>query len=116
MTRPFLLVTGTRDTGRGGQPYTWRLDPFRLSPKGEKYLLLIQGADHGFGGISGSRRRRPEAAHLAAVLAATTAFWDVQLKGREEARAFLASGGLHDVSGRKAQLSTGSGGSVRVGG
>jgi predicted dienelactone hydrolase len=107
MTRPFLLVTGTQDGGRGGQPYTWRLDPFRLSPPGDKYLLVIQDADHGFGGITGTRRRRAEATHLASVLSATTAFWDAQLKGSAEAAAFLRSGELPRASGGKAELTAG---------
>lgn len=55
-TRPMMVITGTNDTGRGEQSYEWRKDPYNLSPKGDKYLLVVDGAYHHFGGISGVRR------------------------------------------------------------
>ena len=44
--RPLMVMTGTHDRGRRGQPPEWRIDPFTLSPPGDKYLVFIQDAYH----------------------------------------------------------------------
>ncbi|MDJ0976469.1 MAG: alpha/beta hydrolase fold domain-containing protein, partial [Planctomycetota bacterium] len=54
ITRPMYVLTGTLDTGRGGRPFTWRTDPYTYAPKGDKYLTIIEGARHSFGGVSGN--------------------------------------------------------------
>jgi acetyl esterase/lipase len=95
LTLPTLVITGTLDRGRGGQPYTWRVEPFERAPAGHKYLALVVGARHGFGGISGARLGRRAGgsapAQVAAVQALTLLFWDAQLKASPRARAALAS-------------------------
>ncbi|MHC5009822.1 MAG: alpha/beta hydrolase family protein [Planctomycetota bacterium] len=90
---PALIVTGSRDRGRGGQSPTWRRDPFDLSPAGSKWLVWIDGADHGFGGITGRTRpgRRRNADHVAWVKAATLSFWNATLREDEDDAAYLAS-------------------------
>jgi dienelactone hydrolase len=50
-TRPAIVITGSKDPGRKGEPYTWRLEPFKYAPPGDKFLLFIEGAHHGFGTI-----------------------------------------------------------------
>jgi dienelactone hydrolase len=51
MTPPMLTITGTRDRGRAGQPYTWRLEPFERCPKGDKHALVIEDGGHDLGGL-----------------------------------------------------------------
>lgn len=45
--RPMLHVTGTEDRGAGGQDPAWRKQPFLRAPAGDKYFVLIEGANHG---------------------------------------------------------------------
>jgi predicted dienelactone hydrolase len=101
ITIPMIVITGTRDPGRGGQGYKWRIDPFTYAEPPDKYLLVIEGADHSFGGVSHTERGRPGIgerdnpeipAHVDYVQSSTTAFWDAYLLGNEEAMAFLATG------------------------
>lgn len=53
--RPMMIVTGTEDNGRRKQNYLWRSEAFHLAPPGDKYLIVIDGGYHGFGGITGTR-------------------------------------------------------------
>lgn len=104
--RPMLTITGTLDKGRHGDDYRWRLDPFKYSPKGDKFLVVIEDAQHGLGGIS--TRRFPQSgpenpAMLDAVKAASLAFFDAYLGGSEQALGYLKSRELQSES--KAPLS-----------
>jgi predicted dienelactone hydrolase len=109
LTRPALVVTGSKDdSGRTGKPYTWRLEPFEYAPPGDKYLLFIEGAHHGFGGIAGAVRTQgsgpPDPAQVRWVNAAAVAFWDAHLRDHAAARAFLASEQLAKHSQSAARL------------
>ena len=107
VTRPFLVLTGTEDGGRGGQPFVWRLDPFLLAPPGDKHLVLVLGARHGFGGIAGTARfptsGPANAGHLDLVKAASLLFLDRYVRGREAAAAPLAATDLSTASGGRAR-------------
>lgn len=96
--RPMLVMTGSRDgPTRTGQPAEWRKKPYELSPPGDKYLVWVEGLDHGYGGITGanfSQRNRPNPDHVAWTKVVTVAFWDAYLKQSGEARAYLESGKL----------------------
>ena len=46
ITKPMMVVTGTRDTGAAGETPAWRLRPYDLSPPGEKYAVLVDGFAH----------------------------------------------------------------------
>ncbi len=53
LDRPTLVMTGTLDEGQNTdtttgarQTYQQKLDPFRLSPPGQKYSVVIDGASH----------------------------------------------------------------------
>jgi len=89
-TRPTLVVTGTHDSSpRSGAPYTCRIEAYESMPPGDKYLLFIEEAHHGFGGIAG-KLRYPGAGPMVpeqveAVKRATLAFWDLYLRGRSNA-------------------------------
>jgi predicted dienelactone hydrolase/CubicO group peptidase (beta-lactamase class C family) len=95
VTRPLLLVTGTKDYGRKGDDWRWRLDPYRYAPPPDKFLLVIEDAWHGFGGIvgdAGFRGRGPDDPdQRRCVQRVSTAFWDAYLRGDAKAAAFLRS-------------------------
>ncbi|MCA9800756.1 MAG: hypothetical protein KC777_02160 [Cyanobacteria bacterium HKST-UBA02] len=99
--RPMMTITGTRDKGRHGDDYQWRLDPYKYSPKGDKFLVVIEDAQHGLGGIS--TRRFPQSgpdnpAMLDAVKAASLAFFDAYLGGSEQVQGYLKSRVLQSES------------------
>ncbi|MEM6363371.1 MAG: hypothetical protein AAF745_03020 [Planctomycetota bacterium] len=108
LERPALVVTGSNDAGRNGQDYTWRLDPYELSPPRDKYLLFIQDAYHGFGGITGSSgmgNAGPDNPnHVAYVQSMTTAFWDFYLKNDPAAKLALTDNRINDLSDSEATI------------
>lgn len=83
---PFLSVTGTEDVVplSPGVKAPDRQRPFRAMPAGDKYLLVLDGADHMV--FAGGEQRRSRAANDArtekVVLEATTAFWRRFLAGQ----------------------------------
>ena len=86
---PMMTITGTRDRGAGGQTVEWKKEPYRLSPPGDKYLVVIDGANHfSFGGRLGGRT----AGVTDAVNALSTQFWDAHLKDSRASRECLRSG------------------------
>jgi len=83
---PMMIVTGTEDKGRGRQDYRWRCEAFALCAPGDKFLLVIQGGYHGFGGITGTRFFGSGPAnddHVKIVQKASLAFFDSYLKTEE---------------------------------
>ncbi|MEM9701562.1 MAG: hypothetical protein AAF907_03865, partial [Planctomycetota bacterium] len=107
--RPALVMTGSNDGGRNGQGHEWRLDPYEFSPPDEKFLLFIQGAYHGFGGITGttgmgnSGPANPN--HVVYVQSTTTAFWDAYLKDDAEAKKALGANAIETLSDGEAKIS-----------
>ncbi|NWG47279.1 MAG: hypothetical protein HXY25_12135 [Alphaproteobacteria bacterium] len=95
VTMPQLVLTGTRDhSGRTGAPFTWRTEPFFYGPDERNYLFIVEGADHGFGGIASASeslegRRPPNPEHVRYVESVTTAFFDAWLNGSQDAWAFF---------------------------
>ncbi len=59
--KPVLMITGDNDgspmPGMDKQTGLWRKEAFDNSPKGDRYLLWIDGAQHNFGGIAGPGNR-----------------------------------------------------------
>ena len=112
MIAPALVVYGDEDVGplstRGAD---WRADPYALAP-GPKDLLVLKGAKHGLGGISGwdageTLDESPE--RLAVVQRMTLAYLRSQLFEEEEdgdgawgraCRAFEGLEGLGRVEGK----------------
>ena len=96
---PALYITGTKDV-RPGHEFAWRREPFELSPEGDKYLLIVDGANHvSFGGGPGGAARVGAGIGGSTVAVATnfvktssTAFFDAYLKGDRSAQAFLDHG------------------------
>jgi predicted dienelactone hydrolase len=110
--RPAFYITGTKDI-RPGHQFSWRKEPFELSPNGDKYLLIVDGANHvSFGGgPSGATRLRAGIGGSTVAVAtnfvktSSTAFFDACLKGDKQAQAFLAEG-LVKYAGKQATLSS----------
>ena len=93
---PMMTITGTRDRGAGGQTVEWKKEPYRLSPPGDKYLVVIDGANHfSFGGRLGART----AGVTDAVNALSTHFWDAHLRDSRASREYLQSGRPAQESG-----------------
>jgi predicted dienelactone hydrolase len=103
---PMMIITGTRDPGWGGG-HAWRAEPFHGAPPGNKYLILIHGGRHDFGGISRSSTAFPYARderEAGITQHASLAFWDAHLSNRPEAQEFLKRRGLEDLLGEDARL------------
>lgn len=88
LTIPMMAMTGTRDQGAGGQGVEWKKEPYKFSPAGEKYLVVIDGANHvSFGGGLGSRGSKI----TDIVKLSSTHFWDAHLKGLDASKKYLQS-------------------------
>lgn len=91
LKRPFFSITGTRDDGIGLQDISAdnRTLPYRHMPAGDKYLLVLEGAAHmHFSGQHSLRQQAPPRVE-SAVQAASLAFWEATLSGRQGARTWL---------------------------
>jgi predicted dienelactone hydrolase len=99
---PWLLMTGTKDVSPiGGQTVESRLAVFPALPAGDKYQLVLDGAEHSAfgGGREGQRlqlrNRNPN--HHRAILALSTAFWDAYLREDVAAKRWLTGEGPRGV-------------------
>ena len=118
VTRPLMVITGSRDRGVKGQDPAWRLDAYRLSPPGGKFSVWLEGASHrSFSGRAaepgaalprdkgkGAVSAEGEVALFQQVRIASLAFWDAFLRDDAGAKAFLDSDALAKESGGKAKL------------
>jgi predicted dienelactone hydrolase len=106
--KPLLVMTGSADgPTRTGQPAEWRKKPYELSPPGDKYLVWVEGLDHGYGGITGvnmNPKHKPNDDHVRYTKMVTLAFWDAYLKDSSDAKAYLASDRLPSFSKGSLQL------------
>ena len=95
--RPLMATGGSRDIGRvnpGGLTATeWRMQPFLLTPPGDKYVVITDGTDHYMGGLICNPKRGEGPDHDAAAIvrAMTTAFLDAYLKDESAALDFLTT-------------------------
>lgn len=98
---PWMLMTGTEDTGQVGraQNPADRLAVYPALPPGGKYELVLFGAKHSaFGERPGSpmeRLKNPN--HHRAIKALSTAFWDTYLKENAAAGLWLDGSGPASV-------------------
>ena len=97
---PWLLMTGTHDTALiGGQTVQSRLAVFPALPPGDKYELVLDGAEHS----AFTDRRLPgdtqprNPNHHRAILALSTAFWDAYLRENAAAQTWLAGDGPREI-------------------
>jgi len=95
--RPVLVLTGSEDKSPfepDKKNATWRLGAYENLPPGDKYLVFIDGAHHGFGGISGAKWRGSGPKiddHVRIVQQTCLAFLDAHVRGDETAKKWLAS-------------------------
>jgi predicted dienelactone hydrolase len=105
---PVMHLTGTRDSGQGNRPWTWRLEAFEQADDGDWILVVIDGATHmAFSDARGhrvGRRADVETDHHIYILSACTAFLDAHLRDDAAASGWLgrlelvaASGGVCEV-------------------
>jgi predicted dienelactone hydrolase len=97
---PWMLMTGTRDVAIiGHADVASRLAVFPALPRGDKYELVLQDAEHSAftdRALPGDRLpRNPN--HHRAILALSTAFWDAHLRQDAAARAWLRGAGPRSV-------------------
>jgi predicted dienelactone hydrolase len=104
VTLPWLLMTGTKDVARIGAmtiggDLDSRLGVYPALPPGDKYELVLHGAEHGAFGeraLPGEgRQQNPN--HHRVILALSTAFWDAFLQGDAEAKSWLNGEGARSV-------------------
>ena len=101
MAGPVMDITGSEDVSIVPTTPQLRRMPFDKSPAGNKYLLWIEGAHHGMGGITG--RWFPTAGPADPVILNTVetvslAYWDAYLKHSPQAKQFLASEQVKNLS------------------
>jgi predicted dienelactone hydrolase len=77
---PMLCLSGTKDRGMvGGEEPSWRLQAFEHMPAGDKFDLVLEGANH----LDFADRQllgRTDPKYHRAILAETLAFWDSYLR------------------------------------
>lgn len=109
ITRPVLAITGSKDTSAvTSMTPESRKQAYELMAPGDKYLVWIEGAYHGFGGITGTARYTgagPEnLSHQKFVKSSSLAFWDAYLKRDAQAKTWLQSDELKRASKGEANL------------
>ena len=94
ITKPFLCMTGTKDTSPiGNATVESRLQVYESLPKGDKYQLVLKDGEHsafGEGRLPGDKMRKNPNHHVL-IKALSTAFWDAYLKGDKQAKQWLES-------------------------
>jgi predicted dienelactone hydrolase len=101
---PWLLMTGTQDLALiGNADMESRLGVFPALPPGGKYELLLYDAEHSAftdRALPGDKKER-NPNHHRAILALSTAFWDLYLCQKQAAEVWLNGNGPFMVLGRK---------------
>jgi predicted dienelactone hydrolase len=102
---PFLATGGTNDLSRMDfsplTPAEWRRQAFTMSPPGDKYSLIIDGADHYLGGLicNPERGGDPDPQAVEIVRTVTLAFLDAYLKDSQSGMDYLLTGDIRGQSG-----------------
>jgi dienelactone hydrolase len=100
---PFIATGGTNDLGRVDPgdltPAEWRRQAYLLAPAGDKYSLIIDGADHYLGGLicHSDRGGEPDYGAVEINRAVTTAFLDAYLRDDDSAKQYLLTA---DIGGQ----------------
>lgn len=93
LKKPILCMTGTRD----GSPLDPTLKPskrrevYSALPDGDKYQLVLDGAEHSAFGDSRRRNQRRNPKHHPAIQKISLQFWNAYLKGDDKSRKWLRS-------------------------
>jgi predicted dienelactone hydrolase len=105
---PVFHMTGTRDDSPIGETKAAdRRIPFDQSTTPGTCLLILDGADHmTFSGHIFGAFRQDDARYQALILAGSTAFWDVTLRGDQAAGDWLYKGGFAALLGKEGTFET----------
>ncbi len=111
---PVLTISGSKDRGWEKQAPAWRLEAFRYLPPGDKYHLLVAGANHfSYGDRQDANlifrrlteQENPSPSDLLKskqisnyIQTISIAFWDTYLKQLTAAKEFLLSNSIQAVS------------------
>ena len=107
---PLIATGGTKDVGRidpgALTPAEWRRQAFLLAPPGDKYSLIVDGADHYLGGLicNPERGGEPDYDAVEIIRAVTTAFLDAYLSDSEAAKNYLLTADIRGQSGGRADF------------
>lgn len=121
---PMMMVSGSKDQGWEGKPASWRLEAFNYMPPGNKYHLLVEGANHfSFDlqpkiakniGLKTKRQNAVREKQLSEfdqnsrikiyLKSATIAFWDAYLKRKSSGKEYLWSDTLKIDSNGEVEL------------
>ena len=97
---PWLLMTGSKDTAKiGGGSVESRLAVFSALPDGDKYELVLDGAEHSAfsDGVTRRHKKTRNKNHHHVIQAISTAFWDAHLMGNKAAQGWLVGVGATSV-------------------
>lgn len=104
---PTLVTTGTWDVQKGfWEDWRMHLMSYENSPAGDKYALVVQGADHYLGNLicRTQRDQPPQEDALTMIQLVTTAFLDARLKGLSSAEHVLAPDALSKATAGFAEV------------
>ena len=104
LTRPTFCMTGTKD----GSPVDKSVTPqkrqlvYKSLPDGDKFHLVLDGAEHhAFGDNKSRRKGNRDPAHHGIIQALSLKFWDAYLKNDASAKTFLQSKSATSIKGFK---------------
>lgn len=116
---PVMTVSGSKDQGLEGKPPSWRMEAFHYMPSGDKYHVLVEGANHfsfdpdagiartafprlAIGNNVGRGRHNLQLESTRLIKSylqnSSIAFWDAYLKFKTTAREYLISDALQRSS------------------
>jgi hypothetical protein len=107
---PLLVTGGTLDEGNVGAgpifPWEWRMSAYTHGSTGDKYSLVLDNADHYFGGLIARNDRGGDADHegIAILAAVTAAFMDAYVLNQSAARNWLQTADLNSLTNSRATL------------
>jgi predicted dienelactone hydrolase len=103
LNRPIFCMTGTKD----GSPIDKSFAPetrqlvYKALPAGDKFQLVLDGAEHHAFGDIARRGQVRDPDHHGIIQALSLKFWDAYLKGDADAKAYLQSKSAESVKGFK---------------
>lgn len=107
---PVYSSGGTKDLGATGRgpihPWPWRMAAYFDTPPGDKYGVVLDEGDHYYGGLICRETAGGAVDHegLSVIRGTSTAFLDAYLKNDSEAKTFLNSANVQELTDNRASL------------
>lgn len=107
---PVYSSGGTKDLGATGRgpvhPWPWRMASYFDTPAGDKYGVVLDEGDHYYGGLICRETAGGAVDHegLSIIRGTSTAFLDAYLKQDADAKAFLESADVQQLTNHRASL------------